>query len=195
MSHRTVRPPSQKERHQLEAMTEQAVGRVAMRAHMILLSARGYSAYEIAEIHQVTDPTVYKWIERFDKEGPEGLYDREREGRPPKLDEEAEAELERLLKAPPTKAGYDFTRWTAPRLAEHLKRKLGVDVHPETVREALRRLEFSWKRPLGSVRGAACPTTQITSNALPTLTRPLPRPPRRPPFCSKTRPSFDVSRR
>lgn len=152
MSHRTVRPPSQKERHQLEAMTEQAVGRVAMRAHMILLSARGYSAYEIAEIHQVTDPTVYKWIERFDierfdKEGPEGLYDREREGRPPKLDEEAEAELERLLKAPPTKAGYDFTRWTAPRLAEHLKRKLGVDVHPETVREALRRLEFSWKRP------------------------------------------------
>jgi len=101
-------------------------------------------------------------------------YDREREGRPPKLDppkldEEAEAELERLLlerlllerllKAPPTKAGYDFTRWTAPRLAEHLKRKLGVDVHPETVREALRRLEFTWKRPLGSVRGAACPTT------------------------------------
>ncbi len=66
---------------------------------------------------------------------------------PPKLDAEAERELERLLQEPPTEEGYDFTRWTAPRLAEHLKRKLGTDVHPETVREALRRLEFSWKRP------------------------------------------------
>ena len=32
-------------------------------------------------------------------------------------------------------------------MAEHLKRELGVDVHPETVREALSRLEYSWTRP------------------------------------------------
>jgi transposase len=132
-------------------MTQRAVGRVAMRAHMILLSARGHSAYDIAELHAVTDPTVYKWIERFDTEGPGGLYDREREGRPPEIGEEAEDELRRLLEHPPTEEGYDFTRWTTPRLAEHLKRELGVDVHPETVRQALRRLDFRWKRPRRSL--------------------------------------------
>lgn len=147
MSHRTARTPSHEERQELEAMTRRAVGRVAMRAHMILLSSRGYSAYEIAELHEVTDPTVYKWIERFDEEGPSGLYDREREGRPPEIDEEAERELRRLLEQPPTDEGYDFTRWTCPRLAEYLKQALGVEVHPETVRQALRRLDFSWKRP------------------------------------------------
>lgn len=147
MSHRTVRPPTDEERHQLKTMTQEAVGRVAMRAHMVLLSARGHSAYDIATLHEVSDPTVYKWIERFDEEGPEGLYDREREGRPPKLGEEAEAELDRLLEQPPTEEGYDCTRWTSPRLAEHLGRELGVGVHPETVRQALRRLRFSWKRP------------------------------------------------
>lgn len=147
MSHRTVRPPTDEERQELQAMTQKAVGRVALRAQIVLLSTRGYSAYAIAEIQEATDPTVYKWIERFDEEGPSGLYDRQREGRPPKLDREAEAELKRLLAQAPTEEGYDFTRWTSPRLAEHLKRERGVEVHPETVREALGRLRFSWTRP------------------------------------------------
>jgi transposase len=147
VSHRTVRTPTPEEREELFLMTQHAVGRVAMRAHMILLSARGYSAYEIAELHDVTDPTVYKWIERFDAEGPEGLYDREREGRPPKVDDEAERELRRVLDASPTDEGYDFSNWTVPRLTEHLERELGLDVHPETVRQALHRLRFSHTRP------------------------------------------------
>jgi transposase len=40
-----------------------------------------------------------------------------------------------------------MTRWTTPTLAEHLRRESGTDVHPETVRVALARLGFSWKRP------------------------------------------------
>jgi len=77
MSHRTVRKPTDEERDQLKQMKRQEVGRVAMRAHMILLSDRGYSPSKIADLHDVSHPTVYKWIDRFDKEGPGGLYDRE----------------------------------------------------------------------------------------------------------------------
>lgn len=128
-------------------MKQQEVGRVSMRAHLILLSIRGYNVPEITDIHSVSDETVYKWFDRFDAEGPEGLYDRNREGRPPKLDERAEQELKRVLEAPPTKEGYEASRWTTPKLAEHLEKKLGVDVQPETVREALNRLAFGWKRP------------------------------------------------
>ena len=150
MSHRTAREPSEEERQQLEAMTREEIGRVAMRAQMVLLSTRGYSAPKIAEIQEITDVTVYKWIDRFDEGGPEALYDREqtqdflREGRPPKIDEEAEDELRRVLQAgPPTEEGYEATRSPAvPRLTEHLGKKLGIDVHPETVREALKRLEY-----------------------------------------------------
>lgn len=144
---KTVHPPTDQERRTLEAMTREAVGRVAMRAQMILLSARGYSAPRIAEIQDCAKVTVYKWIERFEKRGPEGLYDQDREGRPRKLGPEAEAELERVLEKPPTEEGYDASRWTAPRLARHLERELGTTVHPDTVRRALQRLEYSWKRP------------------------------------------------
>jgi transposase len=118
---KTVRPPTDSERQTLDAMTREAVGRVAMRAQMILLSARDYSAPTIAQIQDVAKPTVYKWIDRFDAHGPEGLYDRERDGRPRKLGPDAEAELERVLQQSPTEDdqtkddGQGARRWTAPR--------------------------------------------------------------------------------
>jgi len=147
MSHRTVREPTEEEHEELKRMKRQEVGRVATRAHIVLLSSRGYSASRISEIHDVTGPMVYKWMDRFDEEGPSGLYDRDREGRPPKIDEEVEQEIERLLETNPTEEGRNETRWTTDRIAEHLERELGVDVHPETVRDALNRLDYSWTRP------------------------------------------------
>jgi Transposase and inactivated derivatives len=147
MSHRTVREPTEEEHEELKRMKRQEVGRVATRAHIILLSDRDYSAPQISEIHDVTGPMVYKWMDRFDEEGPSGLYDRDREGRPPKIDEEVEQEIERLLEENPAEKGENATRWTTDRIAEHLDRELGVDVHPETVREALNRLDYSWTRP------------------------------------------------
>jgi len=87
-------------------------------------------------------------VDRFDEEGPSGLYDREREGRSRKIGEEAEEELKRLLETFPPEEGKEAaSRWTAPQLARHLEEKLGIEVHPETVRRALRRLGFSWTRP------------------------------------------------
>jgi len=146
-----VRSPTDQEHQALEAMTRTAVGRVAVRAQMILLSARGYSAPAIAEIQDVAKVTVYKWIDRFDEEGPSGLYDQDREDRPRKLGPAAENELERVLEGPPTGEGYNASRWTAPRLARHLarhlERKLGTRVHSDLGRRALRRLSYSWKRP------------------------------------------------
>ncbi len=147
MSHRTVREPTDEELKELKRMKRQEVGRVATRAHIVLLSIRGYSASEIADIHDVTGPMVYKWMDRFDEEGPSGLYDRDREGRPRKITPEVEEEIKRLLEENPTEEGENATRWTTGRIADHLERELEVDVHPETVRDALDRLEYSWTRP------------------------------------------------
>jgi len=148
MEQKTVRSPTAEEEEELDRLMSGAVGRVALRAQMISLSARGFSAPEIAQIHDCAGATVYKWIDRFDEEGPSGLYDREREGRSRKIDEEAEEELKRLLETSPPEEGKEAaSRWTAPQLARHLEEKLDIEVHPETVRRALRRLGFSWTRP------------------------------------------------
>ncbi len=148
---RHVRPLRRSEWHELERMPQQEIGRVALRAQMVLLAARGYAVPEIAAIQQVADVTVYKWLDRFDAEGPAGLYDRERSGRPRKVDAEVEAALEEALAAPPTEQGYNFTYWTLPLLARHLKQSLGLVLCGETIRSHLHRLHFRWRRPRWAV--------------------------------------------
>lgn len=64
---------------------------------------------------------VYKGLDRFDQ-GPSGLYDREREGRPKKIPEEVEAEIEVLLDGNPTEEGENATRPATDRIAEHLEK-------------------------------------------------------------------------
>ena len=63
---------------------------------------------------------IYKWMDRFDEEEPSGLYDRDREGRPLKVDEEVEQEIEQLLEENPAEKGENATRWTTGRIAEYL---------------------------------------------------------------------------
>ena len=147
MYHRHVRSLTEPEEAELHRMTQQEVGRVAERARMILLSARGFTVQQVMAVFACVDETLYKWLDRFEAEGPEGLYDRERSGRPPEIDAAALAELERAVEASPLDEGYDFTTWTVPLLCSHLHARLGVEVSDDTVRRALGRLAFVWRRP------------------------------------------------
>lgn len=151
MRYRFVRTPSEEERQELERMTRQAVGRVALRAHMILLSGQGYTVPEIEEIHDTTDETIYKWFDRFDAEGPAGLYDRPRSGRPPKVNDETQEVLEQAVTQSPLELGYNFTHWTVPLLCQHIAETVGQVLCHETVRTALHALGFRWRRPRWAV--------------------------------------------
>lgn len=85
---------------------------------------------ETAEGRGVVDVSAYEWIGRFDEGGPASLYDQKRERRRPRKAK-----------------GYSARRRMPPQLARHLEEGLGVEVHPDTVRRAMRRLQYSWKRP------------------------------------------------
>jgi transposase len=57
---------------------------VRTRCQMILLSGRGRSAAEIAELTLFDQDTVLYWFDRYEADGLPGLEDRPRPGRPPK---------------------------------------------------------------------------------------------------------------
>ena len=146
------RQPTEPEKQRLEEMTQQAVGRVALRAQLVLLSERGFTVSEIADIQQTSAVTVYKWLARFEAEGPAGLYDRSRSGRPAKVGQQTEEAIEEALSQPPTEQDYNFTYWTVPLLTEHLRQTLGQGLCHETVRTTLHRLGFRWRRPRWAVQ-------------------------------------------
>lgn len=65
---------------------------------------------------------VYRWMDRFDEEGPLGSCDREREGRPKNNTGKVEEETEALLEGNPTEEGDNATRPVTDRIAEHLEK-------------------------------------------------------------------------
>ncbi len=77
-----VREPTDEEYQELPRMTRQEIGRVSQRAQKVLLSARGQSVPEIGRLVETSRVTVRCWLRRFAVDGPAGLYDEPRTGRP-----------------------------------------------------------------------------------------------------------------
>jgi transposase len=139
---RYVRRVTEEEQDELARMIRQEVGRIAMRANMIQLSSQGYSVPKIVDIHKTSNVTVYKWFDRFDKEGPSGLYDNPRKGRPRKTTKELNTFLEKTLAQNPTSYGINCTIWTVALLQTYLQQKKSVHLSRNTLRETFHSLGF-----------------------------------------------------
>ena len=89
---------------------------LAERARIVLLTTEGRSVAEISERLQVTRPTVYKWRDRYQENGVEGLRDQPRSGRPTKL---TEARIKRILQLTTERVPEEATYWSARLMAEY----------------------------------------------------------------------------
>ncbi len=142
-----VRELTDEERQELKRLTRQAVGRVSQRAQMILLSARRQTVPEIARIFELSEPTVRFWIERFNAEGPEGLSDEPRSGRPRKVTGEVNQTIAQLIGDDPKREGYLATVWTVAMMVLALAKRLGVVLSQSAIRAAFHDLGLRFGRP------------------------------------------------
>ena len=144
---RFVREIEDEEHLELIRMSRQEVGRVSIRANMVLLSSQEYSIPKIETIYKVTKVTIYKWFDRFDEEGPVGLYDKPRSGRPSDVTQAVEDFLKKALGETPNKYGENCTIWTVALLQTHIKNKLELQLSEKVTRRTLHALGFRWRRP------------------------------------------------
>lgn len=142
-----VRQPTDDEQQELKLMTRQEVGRVSERAHMILLSAQHRTVPEISTIFGVSRARVRLWIRRFDLEGPDGLQDEPRSGRPRKVTPQVLSTLTTLMHNDPVHFGFLATFWTVAMLGAALLSLMGVSLSLDTVHVTLRGLGLRWGRP------------------------------------------------
>jgi transposase len=144
-----VRDPDDHELTELKQMTRQAVGRVSQRAQLVLLSAQRRTVPELALIFDLHPASVRFWLRRFDRDGPSGLYDAPRSGRPRELDAQHDQRLIRLLAQDPqdVSPAAIATTWTVAMLTLALIVRSGRYLSRATVRTALRRLGLRWGRP------------------------------------------------
>ena len=102
-------------------------GKIAKRYLAILQLYLGNSVPEAARHVYASEVVVRLWVHRWNTEGSEGLLDRKRDGRPPKLSKEQREELISTVLSSPKDAGYDNSTWVLKSISAHVKTTYGED--------------------------------------------------------------------
>jgi transposase len=102
-------------------------GSVSYRAQLVLWNYDGMSVAEIAAKAGTSRPTVYRWLERYDRDGADGLVNHVPTGRPPEISDAVRARVVALTRiSPPEQTGW--SHWTSRNMANYLKRCEGIVV-------------------------------------------------------------------
>src|SRR5437762_709063 len=103
----------------------------------------GASRTEAAKIGGMDRQTLRDWVIRFNRQGPDGLFNIPSPGVPPKLDATHRAFLARIVEEGPISAVHGVVRWRACDLIMRLHEEFGLSVSDDTIYRALKELGFA----------------------------------------------------
>ena len=113
--------------------------RIFRRAQAVRDVVKGQRIQHVSDTLQFTYSALRKWVHRFANQGIQGLGDRPRSGRPPKVTCELEQHLTRLIDQDPLEHGSIHSQWSCRELATALARETGVRLGRESVRGVLKK--------------------------------------------------------
>jgi transposase len=113
--------------------------RVFRRAQAVREVVKGQRLQTVSDTLSFTYSALRKWVYRFASHGTQGLVDRPRSGRPPKVTCELEQHLHRLVDQDPLEHGSLYSQWSCRELATVLARETGVQLGRESVRCVLKK--------------------------------------------------------
>jgi transposase len=96
--------------------------------------------------------TLRDWVHRYNAEGIEGLLDRSRSGRKPRLNESQLAEFDRVVETPPDPAADGVVRWRCADLKERIAKRFGAALSERSVGRILNERAFASSRLVPSTR-------------------------------------------
>ena len=113
--------------------------RVFRRAQAVRDVVKGQRLQTVSETLSFTYSALRKWVHRFANQGTQGLVDRPRPGRPPKVTCALAQQLDRLVDQDPLQHGSSHSPWSCQELASVLTRQTGVHLSRESVRTVLKK--------------------------------------------------------
>jgi transposase len=114
--------------------------RVFRRAQAVRNGVKGQRLQTVSDTLQFTYSALRKWVYRFAHQGTQGLVDRPRSGRPPKVTCAVERYLNHLVDQDPLEHGSIYSQWSCRELATVLARETGIPLGRESVRGVLKKM-------------------------------------------------------
>jgi len=129
--------------------------RVFRRAQAVRDVVTGHRLQTVSDTLHFTYSALRKWVHRFAHQGVQGLVDRPRSGRPPKVTDALAQPLNRLIDQDPLQHGSSHSQWSCQELATVLTRQTGTQLSRESVRGLLKKRR-QLQPPHGTARSRPC---------------------------------------
>jgi len=116
--------------------------RLRERAMIVILSSSGLCVNQVAVILKLSVDTVSDWLRAYQAKGFLGLYDQPIPGRPPRLSEQQEQQIEQWLEHSPRDEGYQHSNWTLKLILHHVHKVFHKQFSLRRISQIIRRLGF-----------------------------------------------------
>jgi transposase len=122
---------------------------VGLRLYAVYQVALGQSSRKLEDVYNTSFKQITNWVHRFEKEGIDGLRDKEGRGRIARLNKEQREGLSLLLNEQPDKHGYNSATWTGPMVIEWIEKNYGIVYKKAQIYNIIKSLGFSYQKGKG----------------------------------------------
>jgi transposase len=123
---------------------------IGIRIYAVYQVSLGKSSRELEELYNTSFKQITNWVHRFEREGLDGLRDKEGRGRKAKLQEAQEAEIKNVLaNQSPEVYGYNTATWTGPLLIDWIRKKYGIEYKKAQIYNIIKLMGFSYQKGRG----------------------------------------------
>ena len=142
----------------IKAHEKKKAGKSKYRLHAARLRKEGKSIREISRILGVAYSTVRDWLVRMHAGNLNRRFDRRRRARI--LTRRILRKIKRRLSRDPTRYGYEAGSWQMIMIQDMLSKKFRIRCRAGTLRRALKRIRFSYRKPRPVPYNSATPEEQ-----------------------------------
>lgn len=122
---------------------------ISERAHTVLLSSKGCTPVQIADVLFRDEKTIREWIKAFSESGISSLFPKYFDNQnASKLTKEQREQVSKILKSPPSESGLPKSFWDVSTLRDYIVAHFGVVYQsPQTYHFLFKISNFSFKKP------------------------------------------------
>src|SRR3954462_1659906 len=132
---------------ELRRLARRESGRVCQRVLMIANMLEGMEHEEAARLAGLSRSAAYEWHNRYEEDGLEGLRDRPRPGRQPRVDAVTGARLKERIVAGAELARDGVVAFRGVDAQRILKEEFAIECSPSSTYRLLHRMQLSWLAP------------------------------------------------
>ena len=117
------------------------------RLHAVLLVAKGMSCPKVSDWLGDPERTVRFWVNRYIRDGLQGLIENERSGRPSKLTSKQLKHIDSVLRSKPEDVGLRGAVWDGKSLSTFIRQEFAVNLSIRQCQRLFRQLGFRMRKP------------------------------------------------